>query len=105
MSNSNFQDLDQIITWKPYTFDGINPPSTGVLCKWENGMIGYFDPNINRCDNIRFIESDEPKESEKKYVPWMEGGTEKEETIEGICGLIFIGLIIGLLVTLRCLGV
>lgn len=44
------------------------------------------------------------KKPEKKYVPWMEGGTEKEETIEGICGLIFIGLIIGLLVTLRCLG-
>jgi hypothetical protein len=104
---ANLQELDDLVNWEAYSFDGNNSPSTGVLCKWADGTIAYFDPRVHRglLGGIRFIENDDPNpQKANKYVPWMEGGTEKEETIEGICGLIFICLIIGLLVALRCLG-
>lgn len=33
---------------------------------------------------------DKMEKANDKYVPWMEGGTKKSETIEGIFGVIFI---------------
>jgi hypothetical protein len=56
-----FPNFESIINWKPYSFDGIHSPQTGVLCKWENGMIDYFNPNLHRCDNIRFVDANGPK--------------------------------------------
>lgn len=60
LRQSTLQDLDPITTWEPYTFDGYNLPSTGVLCKWGDGNIDYFDPrkHLGIVQNIRFIESD-----------------------------------------------
>ena len=102
--NAYLKDLETITNWKPFTFDGTNCPSTGVLCKWADGTIDFYDPRVHKgiLGGIRFIENDDPNQKEThKYVPWMEGGTEREETIEGICGSIFIGLIIVLLIILR----
>lgn len=67
LRQSTLQDLDPITTWEPYSFDGCNLPSTGVLCKFRDGNIDYFDPrkHLGIVQNIRFIESDDPKPSRK----------------------------------------
>lgn len=80
-----FPGFESIINWEPYSFDGTNTVSTGVLCKWENGRIDYFDPEVHTCEGIRFIESDEPK-SKKNQDDGIVGNGDDE------CGMItFLG--------------
>ena len=59
--NATHQNLDIFINWEPYTFDGTNTPSTGVLCKWQSGQIDYFDPRkhpVKCLSRIVAIEAD-----------------------------------------------
>lgn len=60
MNSPNLQDLNDVVTWKPYTYDGTNCPSTGVLCKWKWGAIDFYDPQKHKgiVSGICFIEDD-----------------------------------------------
>jgi hypothetical protein len=61
MENLSIQDLDAITTWEAFSFDGKTTPATGVLCKWADGHLAFYDPREHRdtVADIRFIESDD----------------------------------------------
>ena len=79
MNFPSLQDLDNIVTWKPYTYDGTNCPSTGVLCKWKWGTIDFYDPRKHNgiVSGISFIEDDsserlQPEQSEDDDTQYVD---------------------------------
>lgn len=82
MNPHSLQDLNDVVTWKPYTYDGTNCPSTGVLCKWKWGAIDFYDPRKHNgiVSGICFIEDDsserseqQPKDNDTQYIDDLGG--------------------------------
>ena len=53
---TTYQQIQHIINWEPYT--GSNKPSTGVLCKWDDGRVEPFDPRVHTVKGLLFVEAD-----------------------------------------------
>lgn len=71
------QELDNVVTWNPYKFDGTNEPRYGVLCKWQWGTIDYYDPikHGKMLEGIRFVEDDESRSRRLRTVRQDDGNS------------------------------
>lgn len=83
--SNSLNDLDNITPWEKFSFDGANSPSTGVLCKFADGTIAFFDPRVHAAADVRFVESDDPEVMSKR-----------DQIFDGFGGLACFLLVFGL---------